>query len=243
MNLPTRPEMALQGMPLLTGPWLCRWNWCHRRLFVKETSKISGSSGTTHLRLISLSDLACQRPPGRRLTRLILRRSAAIMQHINGICWMNVLNKRIGCQHASPRLRHALRPLMGLPVLVALGLGTLPARALPNASVQLFRINGDGVKPMPAISDALDRVQLQQDALAQASQVSPAPAPVPAAGEGAGAGAGAGAAAPAAAVAAPVAAAGLSPLVIIGAVVLVGAGVAAAAGAFSGGGGTSASSQ
>ncbi len=71
---------------------------------------------------------------------------------------------------ASLRVRFGLRSLLGLPVLMALGLGTLPARALPAASVQLFRINGNGVKTMPAISDALDRAQLQQTTLAQASQ-------------------------------------------------------------------------
>ena len=40
----------------------------------------------------------------------------------------------------------------------------LGARALPAASMQLIRINGDGVKPMPAITDALDRAQVQRDA-------------------------------------------------------------------------------
>ncbi|MEI7665874.1 MAG: hypothetical protein WCI65_07505 [Synechococcaceae cyanobacterium ELA263] len=146
---------------------------------------------------------------------------------------------------ASFRVRFGLRPLIGLPVLMALGLGTLPARALPAASVQLFRINGNGVKTMPAISDALDRAQLQKTALAQVPQAGkpvpqagkpvvqlvaqsdPAslvtPVPVPAA--------------PLAAAAAPVAAAGISPLLILGAVIVIGVGVAAATGAFSGGGG------
>ena len=144
-------------------------------------------------------------------------------------------------------VRQVCRPLVGMPVLLALGLGTLPARALPAASVQLFRINGNGVKPMPAISDALDRARLQGNSLAQAAkspvllvaQSSGAPvAPVtPATPLGT-------AVAPVAA--APVAAAGISPLLILGAVVLVGVGVAAAAGAFSsdgGGGGTNTSSQ
>ena len=149
-------------------------------------------------------------------------------------------------------VRQACRPLVGMPVLLALGLGTLPARALPAASVQLFRINGNGVKPMPAISDALDRARLQGNALvpaanspvllvAQSSGANPVVAPVepvtPATPLGS-------AAAPVAA--APVAAAGISPLLILGAVVLVGVGVAAAAGAFSsdgGGGGTNPSSQ
>lgn len=81
---------------------------------------------------------------------------------------------------ASFRVRFGLRPLIGLPVLMALGLGTLPARALPAASVQLFRINGNGVKTMPAISDALERAQLQKTALAQVPQ---AGKPVPQAGK------------------------------------------------------------
>ncbi len=135
---------------------------------------------------------------------------------------------------ASFRVRFGLRPLIGLPVLMALGLGTLPARALPAASVQLFRINGNGVKTMPAISDALERAQLQKTALAQVPQADKAPVVAP---TGAAAGA---------VVAAPAAAAGISPLLILGAVVLVGVGVAAAAGAFSsdgGGGGTNPSSQ
>ena len=81
---------------------------------------------------------------------------------------------------ASLKVRFRLRPLLGLPVLMALGLGTLPARALPAASVQLFRINGNGVKTMPAISDALERAQLQKTALAQVPQ---AGKPVPQAGK------------------------------------------------------------
>ncbi len=68
------------------------------------------------------------------------------------------------------KMRFGWRPLVGLPVLLALGLGTLPARALPAASVQLFRINGNGVKTMPAISDAIDQAQHQNIALAQPSQ-------------------------------------------------------------------------
>ena len=71
--------------------------------------------------------------------------------------------------------RVLLRPMVGLPVVMALGLGTLPARALPAASVQLFRLNGDGLKPMPAITDALDRAQLQNKSLAQAPQAGKAP--------------------------------------------------------------------
>lgn len=43
-----------------------------------------------------------------------------------------------------------------MPVLVAFGLFTLPVRAMPAASVQLFRVDGHGVKPMPAISAVLE---------------------------------------------------------------------------------------
>jgi hypothetical protein len=46
--------------------------------------------------------------------------------------------------------------LIGLPVLVAVGLHGLPVRALPNASVQLFRIDDGGLKAMPAFSAALE---------------------------------------------------------------------------------------
>ena len=71
---------------------------------------------------------------------------------------------------ASRKLHLGFRSLVGLPVLLAFGLGTMPARALPAASVQLFRINGNGVKPMPGITDALDRAQDQRNAVAQAPQ-------------------------------------------------------------------------
>ncbi len=85
---------------------------------------------------------------------------------------MAVSSQSIGLDHfkAAIRLFSGFRPLLGLPVVMALGLGTLPARALPAASVQLFRLNGNGLKPMPAITDALDRAQLQSKALAQAPQ-------------------------------------------------------------------------
>ncbi|MCX5948015.1 MAG: hypothetical protein NTY67_07485 [Cyanobacteria bacterium] len=44
----------------------------------------------------------------------------------------------------------------------------MPRSALPAASMELIRINGNGVKPMPAIRDALDRAPVQRDALSQA---------------------------------------------------------------------------
>jgi hypothetical protein len=70
-------------------------------------------------------------------------------------------------------LRLGFRSFVGLPVLLALALGTLPARALPAVSVQLFRIDGNGVKPMPGIADALDRTQLQNNAVPQSPQAAP----------------------------------------------------------------------
>lgn len=46
--------------------------------------------------------------------------------------------------------------LLSLPVLVAFGLFTLPARAVPAASMQLFRMDGQGVRAVPAISAAIE---------------------------------------------------------------------------------------
>ena len=82
-----------------------------------------------------------------------------------------------GSNHSEVRLKsfRLLKSCVGLPVIAALGMGTMPARALPAASMQLIRINGNGVKPMPAITDALDRAQVQRNALAKASA---APQPV-----------------------------------------------------------------
>ena len=52
-----------------------------------------------------------------------------------------------------------MRSLLSLPVLVAFGLFSSPARALPAASMQLFRVDGNGVKPLPAVSAILDSAQ------------------------------------------------------------------------------------
>jgi len=41
---------------------------------------------------------------------------------------------------------------------------------MPAASVQLFRVNGNGLKPMPGITDALDRAQAQRTAMVQVPQ-------------------------------------------------------------------------
>ncbi|MFZ0408609.1 MAG: hypothetical protein WAM11_10935 [Cyanobium sp.] len=62
------------------------------------------------------------------------------------------------------------RALAGLPVIAALGLGTLPARALPVASVEIIHVGGDGVQAMPAIGKAFAQLRLQSHDLAKASQ-------------------------------------------------------------------------
>ncbi len=51
-----------------------------------------------------------------------------------------------------------MRALVSLPVLVAFGLFTSPARAFPAASMQLFRVDGNGVKPLPAVGALLEGV-------------------------------------------------------------------------------------
>ena len=56
-----------------------------------------------------------------------------------------------------PRLP-TLRALVSLPVLVAFGLFTSPARAFPAASMQLFRVDGNGVRPLPAVGALLEGV-------------------------------------------------------------------------------------
>lgn len=61
---------------------------------------------------------------------------------------------------AAPHRAHVRRPanvtsLLSLPVLAAFALFTSPARAMPAASMQLFRLDNRGVRAVPAISDAL----------------------------------------------------------------------------------------
>jgi hypothetical protein len=51
-----------------------------------------------------------------------------------------------------------MRALVSLPVLVAFGLFTSPVRAFPAASMQLFRVDGNGVKPLPAVGALLEGV-------------------------------------------------------------------------------------
>lgn len=70
----------------------------------------------------------------------------------------------------SPR-RHLLSPrkLISLPMLVAFGLFSSPARAVPVASMQLFRLDGHGMKPVPALSAGLSAPALTPTAMAAAS--------------------------------------------------------------------------
>ena len=67
-------------------------------------------------------------------------------------------------------LPFGLRTLISMPVLLAMGIGTMPVRAMPGASVQLFRVNGNGLKTMPGITDVLDRAQAQRTAQARATE-------------------------------------------------------------------------
>ena len=65
---------------------------------------------------------------------------------------------RLAVDSASPRRPTRLpgvNAVLSVPVLVAFGLFTLPARAVPAASMQLFRMDGHGVRAVPAISAAI----------------------------------------------------------------------------------------
>lgn len=63
-----------------------------------------------------------------------------------------------------------LRGVVSVPVLVAFGVSTLPARALPEASVEVIRLDRRGVRAMPGIGAALERAG-QQTAQATPAQV------------------------------------------------------------------------
>lgn len=65
----------------------------------------------------------------------------------------------------SGRLRlPSVTSLLSVPVLVAFGLFTSPARAIPAASMQLFRVDGKGVKPLPAVSAIIEGIQASSPA-------------------------------------------------------------------------------
>ncbi|QPN64616.1 hypothetical protein [Synechococcus sp. CBW1004] len=66
-----------------------------------------------------------------------------------------------------------LTALLSLPVLAAFALFASPARALPAASLQLFRLDGQGMKPMPAVSALLNATTQSQRPAAATSDVAP----------------------------------------------------------------------
>lgn len=72
---------------------------------------------------------------------------------------------------ASERSLRLLSPrkLLSLPVLVAFGLFSSPARAMPAASMQLFRLDGHGMKPLPALSTGLSSPAQTPTAMAAAT--------------------------------------------------------------------------
>lgn len=51
------------------------------------------------------------------------------------------------------------KALLSLPVLVAFGLFSSPARAMPAASMQLFRVDGHGARALPAVAAMLEAAQ------------------------------------------------------------------------------------
>lgn len=66
-----------------------------------------------------------------------------------------------------------LTTLLSLPVLAAFALFASPARALPAASLQLFRLDGQGMKPMPAVSALLNATTQSLQPAAATSAVAP----------------------------------------------------------------------
>lgn len=60
------------------------------------------------------------------------------------------------CAAGPGRRRSSLRLVVSLPLLAAFGLFSSPARAMPAASMQLFRVDGNGVKPLPVVSALLE---------------------------------------------------------------------------------------
>lgn len=78
----------------------------------------------------------------------------------------------------SNRPMFSIQSLLSLPLLVAFGLFSSPARAMPAASMQLFRLDRHGVKPLPAVSALLEGVPAggtAQSAPAAARAASPTP--------------------------------------------------------------------
>jgi len=91
--------------------------------------------------------------------------------------------RRRGSDDAAPRRlpQPSVRALLSLPVLVAFGLFSSPARAMPAASMQLFRMDGNGVRAVPAISAAIEAVSRPPAQMAAATQATLPNAPIAAA--------------------------------------------------------------
>jgi len=78
---------------------------------------------------------------------------------------------------------------LALATAAAFSVQSLPVRAFPGASVNLVRIDAEGVKPLPDVTRLVDevqkQVQAQEQAQAQARLQAQAPAPSPTTGPGA----------------------------------------------------------
>lgn len=77
--------------------------------------------------------------------------------------------------HGPSRTRKGtdLTALLSLPVLAAFALFASPARALPAASLQLFRLDGQGMKPMPVVSALLNATTQSQRPAVAGTDVAP----------------------------------------------------------------------
>jgi hypothetical protein len=80
---------------------------------------------------------------------------------------------------------------LALATAAAFSVQSLPVRAFPGASVNLVRIDAEGVKPLPDVTrlvgEVQKQVQAQEQAQAQARLQAQAPAPSPTTGTGTGA--------------------------------------------------------
>jgi len=87
--------------------------------------------------------------------------------------------------HAAERVARlpSRRALLSLQVLVAFGLFSSPARAMPAASMQLFRMDGKGVHAVPAVSAAIEALNRPPVQMAAATQSTVPSAPMAAATE------------------------------------------------------------
>ncbi|MCU0529651.1 MAG: hypothetical protein MUD04_09180 [Cyanobium sp. Prado107] len=78
---------------------------------------------------------------------------------------------------------------LALATAAAFSVQSLPVRAFPGASVNLVRIDAEGVKPLPDVTrlvgEVQKQVQAQEQAQAQARLQAQAPAPSPTTGTGA----------------------------------------------------------